>query len=491
MQRFPKMVATGGALAMPLGGGTAWRLAAALIAGSDGCADRPLLAAALARDASLTLWAIAQAHQSGAPPLRSVDALSGWLSPAAIGLWSLPAEADSAPAIERAAGDARGDRCEPSATLAGRSVGVATLAAQIAQHQSLDAQAAHLLGLLHLAPQWLAAASGARTPAPLDVLPAWLRGELDRIGAAGPGEIASAADCVRAAVQCTEAGGPAEPLPGGFAFDRQALQAQIAATRDDWLCPAPENLLWATADKLRRLRELEVNFAQTLEAEKLESLKELAYGAGHEINNPLANISARAQALLSDERDPQRRRMLASINAQAFRAHEMIADMMLFARPPRAKPEPLDLVELLAKLHDELGEQAAGQRTEIVLHAPHVPIHVVADKTQIAVALRSLCTNALEALVTGGRLEITLVRPVPADRCVRITISDNGPGIPAEVRPHVFDPFYSGREAGRGLGLGLSKCWRIVTMHRGRLEVDCPNGRGAVFTVMLPADNTR
>jgi len=148
-------------------------------------------------------------------------------------------------------------------------------------------------------------------------------------------------------------------------------------------------------------------------------------------------------------------------------------------------------VELLGKLHDELGEQAAGQRTEIVLHAPHVPIHVVADGTQIAVALRSLCTNALEALVTGGRLEITLFRPVPADGCVRITISDNGPGIPAEVRSHVFDPFYSGREAGRGLGLGLSKCWRIVTMHHGRLDVDCPDGRGAVFTVTLPAGHTR
>ena len=486
------MVARGGTLVLPLCGGTAWRLAAALIAGGDGCGDRTLLADALARDASLTLWAIAKAHQSGSPQLRSLDTLSGWLSSAAIALWSLPAETESAPAIERrAAEDARGDECEPWATLAGQSVGVATLAAQIARHQRLDVQAAHMLGLLHLAPRWLAAASGdSQSPAP-DVLPAWLRGELDRIGAAGPGEIASAADCVRAAVQWTEAGGPAEPLPGGFTFDRQALEVQIAATRDDWLCAAPGNLLSALADKLRRLRDLEENFAQTLEVEKLESLKELAYGAGHEINNPLANISARAQTLLSDERDPQRRRMLASINAQAFRGHEMIADMMLFARPPRAKPESLDVVELLAKLHDELGEQAAGQQTEIVLHAPQVPIHVVADKTQIAVALRSLCTNALEALVTGGRLEIALVRPVPADGSVRITISDNGPGIPPEVRPHVFDPFYSGREAGRGLGLGLSKCWRIVTMHQGRLDVDSPNGRGAVFTVTLPSGNTR
>jgi signal transduction histidine kinase len=69
---------------------------------------------------------------------------------------------------------------------------------------------------------------------------------------------------------------------------------------------------------------------------------------------------------------------------------------------------------------------------------------------------------------------------------VQIAISDTGPGIPPEVRRHIFDPFYSGREAGRGLGLGLSKCWRIVTMHGGRLDVES-TGAGSRFTIHLPA----
>ena len=72
-----------------------------------------------------------------------------------------------------------------------------------------------------------------------------------------------------------------------------------------------------------------------LEQAKLDALKELAYGASHEINNPLANISARAQTLLRDEPDPERRRALEAIQQQALRAHEMISDLMLFARPPR------------------------------------------------------------------------------------------------------------------------------------------------------------
>ncbi len=78
------------------------------------------------------------------------------------------------------------------------------------------------------------------------------------------------------------------------------------------------------------------DFERRLEEEKLAALVELAYGASHEINNPLANIATRAQVLLREEPHPERRRMLSAIHAQAMRAHEMIADLMLFARPPRA-----------------------------------------------------------------------------------------------------------------------------------------------------------
>ncbi len=87
--------------------------------------------------------------------------------------------------------------------------------------------------------------------------------------------------------------------------------------------------------KLARLQELETEFNAAVERAKITAVYNLAYGLSHEFNNPLANISSRAQALLADEKDPERRRKLAAINAQAFRAHEMIADLMLFAKPPR------------------------------------------------------------------------------------------------------------------------------------------------------------
>jgi signal transduction histidine kinase len=73
-------------------------------------------------------------------------------------------------------------------------------------------------------------------------------------------------------------------------------------------------------------------------------------------------------------------------------------------------------------------------------------------------------------------------------RSVQIIVTDNGPGIPPEIRGKIFDPFFSGREAGRGLGFGLSKCWRIVGLHQGRIEVTSQAGAGAQFTITLPID---
>ena len=223
-------------------------------------------------------------------------------------------------------------------------------------------------------------------------------------------------------------------------------------------------------------------------------MKELAYGASHEINNPLANISARAQTLLRDERDPERRRALESIQQQALRAHEMISDLMLFARPPQLELAPVDAGVLVRQIAAEM--QAECQRRDIAMSATadaDLPV-LRADAVQLAVAVRALAANAVEAIGRGGNVEITansLPGALPdADGdspWLRVEVRDDGPGIAAEIRPHVFDPFFSGREAGRGLGFGLSKAWRIVHEHGGRLTAENAE-RGAIFRIELPAE---
>lgn len=267
-----------------------------------------------------------------------------------------------------------------------------------------------------------------------------------------------------------------------------ALLLETAGERESALSALalPEGLAEDFAfllEKLARLDTLEQEFEARLEREKLASLKELAYGASHEINNPLANISSRAQTLLRDETDPERRRKLESINRQAFRAHEMIANMMLFAKPPDLECVELDLSALVQRVADEVLEDASEQGTAVITQGLDRPAMLFVDETHLGVAIAALCRNALEALASGGQLTISLINQVDS---VAIRVGDNGPGIPPEVRRHLFDPFYSGREAGRGLGFGLSKCWRIVELHGGKIKVESEEGRGATFTIELP-----
>lgn len=224
-----------------------------------------------------------------------------------------------------------------------------------------------------------------------------------------------------------------------------------------------------------------------LERLKLNALKELAYGASHEINNPLANIAARAQTLLRDETHPERRRALEAIHQQAMRAHEMISDLMLFARPPQLEIGPVDLGELVLAIVKSLAAEASERQIEIKHQLPEKPLVMPADGEQLTVAVKALCVNAIEAIGQEGQVSIAVRSDATADatRAV-IEVSDTGPGITTEIREHIFDPFFSGREAGRGLGFGLSKCWRIVTEHGGEVEVESETGQGAKFTILLP-----
>ena len=245
--------------------------------------------------------------------------------------------------------------------------------------------------------------------------------------------------------------------------------------------------LWETALRLaKETAGLKMRFGEALEKAKLDALAEFAAGAGHEINNPLAIISGHAQLLFRQVTHPEGRRMLATIVAQAQRAHEMITDARLFARPPKPVFSPVNYHDLLQKVVEEWTPQAESRqaRLELVNQSGRPELlEGLADPYQVPVALGAIVKNALEAVPENGIVRLQ----IEADEHeIRISVTDNGPGITAEVRAHLFDPFFSGRQAGRGLGLGLSKAWRIVTLHGGRIDVQSTPGKETTFRVCLP-----
>ncbi len=129
---------------------------------------------------------------------------------------------------------------------------------------------------------------------------------------------------------------------------------------------------------------------------------------------------------------------------------------------------------------------ASESNVELVCECAAEPIELTADATQLGVAVAAVVKNALEAVSDGGHVHVAAHR-IRADgrKWAEVSVSDDGPGIPDDVRRHIFDPFFSGREAGRGLGFGLSKCWRIVTDHGGRVVV-ARRSSGAEFAIQLP-----
>ncbi len=225
-------------------------------------------------------------------------------------------------------------------------------------------------------------------------------------------------------------------------------------------------------------------FAEELQRAKLEAMKELAYGASHEINNPLANIALRAQTLLKREDDADKRKALEAMHRAAMRGHEMISDMMLFARPPAADKRPIDLRDVAAKVVEELTPRAEEIGTKLSASQSETAVEAIADPDQMIVAVRALVENSFDALGQGGEIDVSTHRE---GTDARIVVSDNGPGVPEAIQPHVFDPFFSGREAGRGLGFGLPKCWRLVTEHGGGVRLDSQPGRGVTVTIRLPS----
>lgn len=222
--------------------------------------------------------------------------------------------------------------------------------------------------------------------------------------------------------------------------------------------------------------------------DKLEAMAEFAAGAGHEINNPVATIAGRVQMLLKNETDPERRQSLATIGGQAYRIRDMIGDAMLFGRPPAPRPTAVNLSNVIDEVQHSLSEEIHNTGVLLTVDLSGTAC-LWADETQLKVVISNLISNCLNVLEEGGQIYISAEEEtVDAIPMLHLQIKDDGPGLSEQEQEHLFDPFYSARQAGRGLGFGLSKCWRIVDLHGGRIEAETSQERGVTFHLLWPCN---
>ncbi len=243
--------------------------------------------------------------------------------------------------------------------------------------------------------------------------------------------------------------------------------------------------LESDVDQLHRaLEEQRTGEAERLQTLKLRGLAEFAAGAGHEINNPLAVISGQAQYLLGHDTDPVRQRSLQTIIKQAQRIHDLLNELMQFARPSRPQKQPVDVGSLIREVKESLSELAAQQRVQLVCLEPEHRISLYGDPRQLRTILACLLRNAIEAAPADGWAGVRLEVPQP-DR-LHLMVEDSGSGPTPAQREHLFDPFYSGRHAGRGRGLGLSTAWRLAREHGGDVAYEYLPTGPTRFVLSLP-----
>lgn len=212
-----------------------------------------------------------------------------------------------------------------------------------------------------------------------------------------------------------------------------------------------------------------------------ELLAEFSAGAGHDLNNPLAAISGRVQMMLREESDPTKRADLAVILTQVKRAQDMITDLRLTSRPPQPQKSEILLKAFVETLRESWVDAFQEQKVEFLVNGP-ADVYINADETQMMVLFRALIKNSLRAL--GGAGFIRVSWDTPKDGRVKILVSDSGPGVPQEIRPLIFDPYFSSYQSGRGLGFGLTKARIIAQMHGGNVTLEESAGE-TTFVVEL------
>jgi PAS domain S-box-containing protein len=228
-------------------------------------------------------------------------------------------------------------------------------------------------------------------------------------------------------------------------------------------------------------------------AEKLAAVGRLAAGVVHEINNPLATISACAEALESRVKEgafdasPEAedlREYLALIRSEAFRCKMITNGLLDFSRTRAGEHAPVDVPGVIQSAARLVAHQKRGENVEIVTEVSSDVAPISGDEGQLQQAVIALSTNAIDAMPDGGRLTLGARNE---EGHVLIEVSDTGVGIAPENLIKIFDPFFTTKEVGRGTGLGLAVCYGIVTEHGGRLDVQSAIGKGTTFTISLPA----
>jgi signal transduction histidine kinase len=269
----------------------------------------------------------------------------------------------------------------------------------------------------------------------------------------------------------------------------------LARQRQQGFAERFAGLISKPAGSVELHRKDEEERAATVRAEdSLNALAEMAAGAAHELNNPLAVISGRAQLLAEAQSDQETKAILRQIYENAREASGIIEDLMTFAEPPQPRATQTNVRKMLDEAVQLTSRKTNREDLDVQIEVAEGVQDVFVDSAQIVSALANVIANAVEsysdqsALRLAGQvgpIEVT-ADAVDTGELVKVAIKDQGCGMDGETLKKATQPFFSAKPAGRKRGMGLAYAARFIQLNKGALTLASQPGKGTTATIYLP-----
>jgi len=253
-----------------------------------------------------------------------------------------------------------------------------------------------------------------------------------------------------------------------------------------------EDVIVSTVTDLteRRAAEVEIERQRTMlhQAEKLSALGELLAGISHELNNPLTVLLGQAQMLKEKATDEQTAKRAERISAAAGRCSRIVKSFLALAHQNPREPVEVDLNDIVDEALELTAHALRTAGIDVSLRLAGGLPRVMGDPDQLRQVFTNLIINAHHAMedVDGDRVLTLKTAYRPKDDQVVATVTDNGPGVPSEIRSRIFDPLFTTKEVGKGTGIGLSLCHRIMQAHDGTIKLASASSGGTTFALGMP-----
>jgi signal transduction histidine kinase len=237
----------------------------------------------------------------------------------------------------------------------------------------------------------------------------------------------------------------------------------------------------------RARQELAQTQAQLFQSSKMAAIGQLAAGVAHEINNPLGAISLNVSSLSKATQEPEALRRLGVVSQATERCRSIVLRLLTFSRPQEALEEVVDLADTLAStLELVAGElQRFSVRVDSQLDRGS---YILGDATELSQIFLNFVINARDAMAQepAGK-ERSLKVTCQAGNPVRVVLQDTGQGMSEQVQSRIFEPFFTTKPVGKGVGLGMSIAYQMLTRHGAKVEIQSQEGEGTTFTLSFPA----